>query len=271
MDKLQHSLVMKILALVLILSPTAGFGGSKAHEACVIRLTVVYNNPPFDDRLETAWGFFCLIEGTEQVILFETGGDGRILLGNMRLVGIDPLSVKMVFLSHIHGEHTGGLEGFLRCNPHVTVSMPQSFPASFQRAVASYGAKVHTVDTPVWLFGSVHSGGEMGESIREQALIVETTSGLVIITGCAHPGIVNVVREAKTRFKNEISLVMGGFHLGGKTRSQIRATIDALKGLGVKRVAPSHCTGEMAMALFREAWGEGFLEGGAGAVIEVPR
>lgn len=262
---------MKIVALVLILSSAPGFGGKKQHEAPVLRLTVIYNNIPFDDHLRTAWGFSCLIEGTEQVILFDTGGDGRILLGNMRLLGIDPLSVDTVFLSHIHGDHIGGLEGFLRHNPHVAVYMPESFPISFQQAVTSYGAKARAVGTPIRLFGSVHSGGEMGDSIREQALIVETARGLVIITGCAHPGIVNVVREIKAHFKNDIYVVMGGFHLGGKTSPQIRAVIGALKELGVERVAPSHCTGEMAMALFREAWGEHFLEGGAGAVIEVPR
>jgi len=60
----------------------------------MVRLSVAYNNVAFDDRLGTAWGFSCLIGGDEQVVLFDTGGDGRILLGNMRLLGIDPLAVE---------------------------------------------------------------------------------------------------------------------------------------------------------------------------------
>ena len=63
----------------------------------------------------------------------------------------------------------------------------------------------------------------------------------------------------------------GGFHLGGKTSDQNQEIIRSFKELGVKKVAPSHCTGEKAMVQFREAWGENYLQGGAGAVIEVPR
>ena len=271
MGKLQHTLLMKIIALALILSSATAFGEKKQDEAPVVRLTVVYNNIPFDDRLKTDWGFSCLIEGTEQVMLFDTGGNAKILLENMRLMDINPVSVDTVFLSHIHSDHTGGLEGFLRHNPHVTVYVPESFPASFQQAITSHGAKTRTVGNSIRLFGSAYSSGEMGDSIREQALILETRNGLVIITGCAHPGIVSIVRETKARFKNDIHLVLGGFHLVGSTASQIQAIIRAFKQLGVKNVAPSHCTGEKAIALFREAWGKHFLEGGAGAVIEVPR
>jgi 7,8-dihydropterin-6-yl-methyl-4-(beta-D-ribofuranosyl)aminobenzene 5'-phosphate synthase len=271
MHKMRHSLFKKIIAILFILLPATALGGKMKNVVPVITLTVIYNNISFDNRLTTAWGFSCLVEGTEQTILFDTGGDARILLSNMGLMGIDPTSVNAVFLSHIHGDHTGGLEGVLRQNPHITVYVPESFPISFQQAVASYGAEAQAVGKPIRLFGSVYSSGEMGQSIKEQALIVQTSGGLVIITGCAHPGIVNIVGEVKARFKNDIHLVIGGFHLGGMTGLQIREIITAFKRLGVKKVAPSHCTGERAMVLFQQAWGEDFLEGGAGAVIKVPR
>ena len=137
-----------------------------------------------------------------------------------------------------------GLEGFLRRNPHVTVFAPESFPISFRQTITGYGDKTQAVGDPVRLFDSVFSSGEMRDWIKEQALIVETSTGLVIITGCAHPGIVNVVKEAKARFKNDIHLVMGGFHLSGRTSARIRESIRTLKGLGVKKVAPSHCAVE---------------------------
>jgi 7,8-dihydropterin-6-yl-methyl-4-(beta-D-ribofuranosyl)aminobenzene 5'-phosphate synthase len=142
---------------------------------------------------------------------------------------------------------------------------------SFREAITGSGAKYRAVSNAVRLFDSVYSSGEMGDWIKEQALIVKTSTGLVIITGCAHPGIVNVVKETKARFKNEIYLVMGGFHLSGKTSVQIREIIRTLKGLEVQKVAPSHCSGAQAMVLFKEAWENDFLESGAGAVIEVPR
>ena len=69
------------------------------------------------------------------------------------------------------------------------------------------------------------------------------------------------------RYKNY--LVMGGFHLGGMSDGQIKEIISTLKEMGVKKVAPSHCTGEKAMALFGKAWGDAFVEAGAGAIIQL--
>ena len=63
---------------------------------------------------------------------------------------------------------------------------------------------------------------------------------------------------------------MGGFHLGGRSDAEIRAIIQRLKELGVKKVAPSHCTGDNAMRIFRDEWADDFIEGGLGTFIEVP-
>jgi 7,8-dihydropterin-6-yl-methyl-4-(beta-D-ribofuranosyl)aminobenzene 5'-phosphate synthase len=269
MQRAIFTTIFAILASLLISSP--GFGGNVQTRPPVFRLTVIFNNIPFETRLTTSWGFSCLIEGTEQTILFDTGGEGKILLGNMSFMNIDPKSIDTVFLSHIHADHTGGVEAFLKQNPNITVCLPESFPISFQQAITKYGARIRAVGNFTRLFDSVYSSGEMGDWIKEQALILKTSNGLVIITGCAHPGVVNVVREARDRCKDNVYLLMGGFHLGGMTSEQIQEVIRALKTLGVKKVAPSHCTGERAMSMFRDAWGENFLQGGAGAIIEVLR
>lgn len=261
--------VFPILASLLISGPV--LGGNVQTTRPVLRVTVVFNNIPFETRLTTSWGFSCLIEGPEQTILFDTGGDGSLLMSNMAFMNINPKSIDTLFLSHIHGDHTGGVESFLKQNPNVTVWLPESFPLSFQQAITQYGARVRAVRSFTPLFDSVYSTGEMGDWIKEQALILKTSKGLVIITGCAHPGIVNVVRQAMGRCEDKVYLLTGGFHLGGMASEQIEEVIRALKALGVKKVAPSHCTGDRAMSMFRDAWGEDFLEGGAGTVMEVPR
>jgi len=260
--------IMVVLVAAFWAVPFA-FGVDMQTETPFLRLTVVFNNVPFNTSLRTSWGFSCLVEGTEQTILFDTGGESNILFGNMKRMNKDPMAVDMVFLSHIHADHTGGLEALLKQNPHVTVCLPECFPDFFKQAIKSYGANVKSVRRPARLLNRVHSTGEMGDWIKEQALILETSNGLVIITGCAHPGIVNVVGKAKELFKVEVYLVMGGFHLGGMSNTGIREIIRMLKEIGVKKVAPSHCTGEKAIALFREAWGDNFLEGGVGAIIEL--
>jgi 7,8-dihydropterin-6-yl-methyl-4-(beta-D-ribofuranosyl)aminobenzene 5'-phosphate synthase len=93
-----------------------------------LSITVSYDNNPYKERLTAAWGFSCVIRGTEKTILFDTGGDGSILLANMEELGINPKEIDLVVLSHIHGDHVGGLSSFLEKNPEVVVYLPKSFP-----------------------------------------------------------------------------------------------------------------------------------------------
>ncbi len=233
-----------------------------------LRITVVYNNMKHTPALTTAWGFAAVIEDGADVVLFDTGGDGPTLLANMERLGIAPDSIGTIVLSHFHGDHTGGLGAFLARRPNVTVYMPRSFPAAFRRSVEQRGARVKVVSGPRHLSANLYSTGEMGDGTIEQALIVDTASGLVVITGCAHPGIVNIARAARRYLGKEICLLMGGFHLLNHNPEQIRETVAALRQLAVHRVAPSHCTGDTAIALFRDKWGKDFMEGGCGAVID---
>ena len=257
------------LVVLAILMNTTVFGIEEKSEGGDLRITVVYNNVPHAAGLTTGWGFAAVIETEGKRILFDTGGDSRVLLSNMERLGIDPKDIEAVILSHNHSDHTGGLNGLLKRNADVTVYLPQSFPASFRHKVERHGARVETVAGPRRLFDDIHSTGEMGMSIKEQALIIDTRKGLVVITGCAHPHVGEIAAAARRYMQKEIYLLMGGFHLLANTDTKVREIINNLKLLGVKKIAPSHCTGEKAIALFREAWGKDFIEGGCGAIIEV--
>ena len=234
-----------------------------------LTITVIYDNNPFDERLETKWGFACLIRGTEKTILFDTGGDGRTLLGNMRKLGIDPRSVEVVFLSHIHGDHTGGLWDFLRENGDVTVYLLKSFPESFKVRVREAGAKVIEVDGPRMVCRDVYSTGGLGRWIEEQSLVIKTAKGLVVITGCAHPGVANIVKRAREIFHQRPYLVLGGFHLGGASAQRIGEIVDEMRKEGVKMVAPLHCSGDLARKLFKEGFGKECILGGVGLEVKV--
>ena len=232
-----------------------------------LNITVNYDNNPYKERLITAWGFSCVIRGTEKTILFDTGGDGSILLANMEKLGINPKEIDLVVLSHIHGDHVGGLPSFLRKNPKVVVYLPKSFPRGFKEGVKEYGAKIIEVQGPLKICEGVYSTGELGTWIKEQSLIVHTEKGLIVITGCAHPGIVKIVNKAKDLAEDDVLLVMGGFHLGGESKGEIENIISSFRKLGVNYAGPCHCSGDAARQLFKEEYGENFINVGVGRVI----
>jgi len=234
-------------------------------------MMILYDNNRFDPRLKTGWGFSYLVRIMEKTILFDTGGDGRILLDNMKQLGIEPIEVDAVVLSHGHGDHTGGLGPILEKNSRVVVYLPGSFPVEFKRAVMSLGAVVKEIIEAGEILPGAFTTGEIGDGIREQALAVKTTEGLVVITGCAHPGVVRMVRKAKEiTGENRVHLLVGGFHLGGLSRSRIEAIAEELRHLEVEKVAPCHCSGDETRRLFRKFFAADFIEAGVGKRIHLP-
>ena len=234
-----------------------------------LTITVIYDNNPYKQTLETAWGFSALITGTEKTILFDTGGDGELLLNNMEKLAIDPNSVDTVVLSHIHSDHTGGLHSFLQKNPRVTVYLPKSFPERLKDDIRKYKANLIEIEKPLKICENVYSTGQLGIWIKEQSLIIRTDRGMVIITGCAHPGIVKILNTAKELLKDDILLVMGGFHLEWASAGKIEKIISDFKQLNVRYVGPCHCSGNKARTLFEKHFGKNYITIGAGKVITI--
>jgi 7,8-dihydropterin-6-yl-methyl-4-(beta-D-ribofuranosyl)aminobenzene 5'-phosphate synthase len=230
-----------------------------------MKITVVYDNRTLDPNLTSGWGFSCLV-GDD--LLFDTGGDGRTLLSNMTKMGIDPAGIKAVVLSHAHGDHTGGLGALLGTGVRPAVYVPRSFTARFKADVRSLTTLVE-VHGPVEIRPSAHTTGEVGRGLVEQALAVEMGDGLVVVTGCAHPGVVKMVRRAKESVGGKVYLVMGGFHLGGTSQHRVKGVIADFRQLGVQRVAPCHCTGDRAIRVFAEEYGPDFIENGVGLVLDI--
>lgn len=231
-------------------------------------VTVVFDNNRYKEGLTTSWGFSCLVTGMEKTILFDTGGSPSVLSANMDLLGIDPAGIDIVVLSHNHGDHVGGLGSVLEKNPGITVYLPASFPTDFKGAVRGYGAGVVEVSEPLRICEDVHSTGELGAAVREQSLVIETEKGLVVITGCAHPGIIEIVEKAKELFDDDVLLVMGGFHLGGVNVGRLESIVSGFQELGVACVGPCHCSGDEARRLFQQAYGDEYIDVGVGTVID---
>jgi len=217
-----------------------------------ISLITVYDNYLTDPQLKTGWGFSCWVKTGQKNILFDTGADSETLLSNMGKLEISPEEIDFVFISHLHGDHTGGLAGILNLKPGLKVYKPEFFSSSTR------------IVNGVWTIEL------LGDGIKEQSLIINSRQGLIIITGCAHPGVVNIVKKVKEMFpKENIYLVLGGFHLTGASDSELNGIISDFRKLGVEKVAPCHCSGDRCRELFKEEYQNNFIENGVGKIIEI--
>ncbi len=233
-----------------------------------LRLTIVYDNVPFRKGVRTDWGFSCFVEGLDKTILFDTGRYDDLLMANLSRLEIAPRQIDALFLSHDHPDHVGGVMAVLRARPAAEVALIESFPSGFNNAIEKRGGTAREIDPPRTISNNCLSTGQMRSWVRnEQALIILTDRGTIVLTGCAHPGVVEIVARAKALTRQEVLLVAGGFHLLRENASSIRTTAARLKQLGVRHVAPSHCTGSEATGILAEAFGNRFIASGAGRII----
>ena len=258
-----------LFILVPLFRICTGFSVKQSWAADTIKMTIVYDNYVHQEGTTADWGFGCFIEGYDKTILFDTGWHGNILLANIDTLNVELDSLDVVVLSHNHGDHTGGLSSVLSRNPNVSVYIGTSYISEFSPFISAVGGTSIAVDEPVEICEHVYSTGELEGPVLEQSLIFDTDEGLVVITGCSHPGIVNILHRAKEVLDKDIFLVFGGFHLGGHTDAEVNQIIQEFIELGVENCGPTHCTGDNAIALFSMIYGDNYIPTGTGKVIEV--
>jgi 7,8-dihydropterin-6-yl-methyl-4-(beta-D-ribofuranosyl)aminobenzene 5'-phosphate synthase len=232
-------------------------------------LTVLYDNYPFADGCATGWGFSALIEGVGRTILFDAGADAAVFQRNVDALKVDLAKVDLVFISHDHGDHTGGLAPVLRKKAGVPVYVAAFAQPEFQASAGKQGGRVIPVKDAQAIAPGVLSTGDLGSAIHEQALVLDTPRGLIVMTGCAHPGIVSIVEKAAAVGKKNVWMVLGGFHLLETSPAEVEKVIARFRELGVQRVGATHCTGDTAIAMFKKAFGQNFVELGVGRKIDL--
>ncbi|MGD1061353.1 MAG: MBL fold metallo-hydrolase [Methanomassiliicoccales archaeon] len=234
-------------------------------------------------------GFSMLAETeTGQRIVIDAGGSEYAFMNNLRNSGLEPKDISAIIITHGHYDHVGGLEPLVDAGVPI-YTHPKTFVG---KRYATYGEIKTDISTPQKIIESlgktqmhfISSLTEIVPGIRisgevprvtdfeapvnflreedgkvfedtvndEQAVYLTTRKGLVVIAGCAHPGIVNIVTHARKSTGSKVYMVLGGFHLANATQERVRKTMDALKNLGVDRIAPMHCTGFEAMKMISD-------------------
>ena len=236
-------------------------------ESC--RLTVVVDNNP-DSGLEAVWGISVLAEAGDLKILFDTGPDPGALKRNLMRLGVDPSRIDLVVISHEHHDHVGGLPYLAEANPDLRVYIPSRMSSRVKAEIRELGLSVIEVEDTTRIAEGVAIIGQLGGFLKEQALAINVEEkGLVILVGCSHPGVVNIVEKAGRDLKIKPYLVLGGFHMGGASPRRCEETIKELLNLGIVKIAPIHCSGETIRSILAEEFPGNYLECHVGSRIRV--
>jgi len=222
-------------------------------------------------RFIRRWGVSFLIG---EDVLFDTFGDPGVFLNNLRKFNIDTAKVKHIVLSHDDWDHIAGLWYLLNNRKDITVYICPGFTQDIKKRIASFGVKVVEAGEVILIKDGIYSTGELcgeseGRKIYEQSVVVKTADGLAVICGCAHPGLVNIVRYVKERFQVDVHTLIGGFHLKDNTQEEINDIITKMKLLNIMKIAPTHCTGKLATEIFKQEFGGTFIHVKQGGLIEV--
>jgi len=229
-----------------------------------MKFSIVFDNYVANEKLKSLWGFSLVIN---DYFLFDTGSNGRVLERNLIKMGFDINDFKYLFISHPHWDHIGGIDSIVDINRKMSLILPSSLSKLYIRDLKKFSRETLVIENSQKLFGKFYTTGVM-EPVGEQSLVIDKEEFGIVITGCAHPGIVNIVKKAINMLNKPVLYAIGGFHLMRSNEEEIFSTINELKNLGVEYVTPTHCSGDKTIEIFKEIYKDNYIPGGVGRIIE---
>jgi len=238
-----------------------------------VKITTIVDNDVWEKGFSSTWGISFYVETFKEdekhTVLMDTSGSFEKFDKNASKLGIDLTSVEAVFISHWHGDHMGALSQVLSLIKHsVPVYVPSANSSGIREIKNANGNPV-VCSEPTEFIGGLMSTGEMSKGISEHSLIINVKDkGLVVLTGCSHPGIINILnRTMKASGVDKVYAVMGGFHISG-TNVGVKVG-KFLKELNVEIVSPCHCTNQDARNGIAKIVREKYVKIGSGKIITI--
>lgn len=300
----QRFILIFMACLSCLLSACGLTAPTPSNRAEKSQITVIYDAFGKDASVKKDWGYAALIEVGGRRILFDTGNDAETFAHNVKAKGIDLTNLDFVVLSHRHGDHMAGLSRVIEANPKVKIYAPKegfgvyggSLPRSFYRKneqlppemryfdgkppqTMVFGSawekanfelidKTTQVAPGVWLISQVSDAVGTRE-LKELSLAIDTPDGVILIVGCSHPGIENIVQEV-SKINPKIQWIAGGLHMVGASDEAVLKVSQSLRDTyRVQNIAPGHCTGEPTFAGLQQAFGRRYFYAGVGTVLNL--
>lgn len=248
------------------------------------------------------------IESEGQALLFDLG-QGLTLAANARRMGFDWNSIKSVVFSHGHYDHVGGWRKWKKELEHAQIfahpdalglkyqakpdgQMHSAGDRHFGASLKQSAARLNLSKEPsevlpgIWTTGEVprltdfeDTGGDFytGQGATEKddllddlSLFFRTEKGLVVVLGCAHAGLINILRHCIALTGERIHAVIGGMHLLNASEARLEQTLEALREIAPDCLAPNHCTGDTAVSQIYASFPQHVFELHAGQSIRFP-
>lgn len=238
-----------------------------------VSITTIVDNDVWKEGLASSWGLSFYVKAFSDekahTVLMDTSGSFETFYRNASKLNVDLTKVEAAFISHWHGDHCGALSQVLRLVKH---SVPVYVPSENRfgiREIRAAGGIPAICSNPVEFMDGLMSTGEVPTGLSEHSLLINMKErGLVVLTGCSHPGLVNILKCAqKVSSVEKIYAVIGGFHISGLN---VGLKIgEFLRGLDVRLVSPCHCTSDDAKQGIAKIMRERYVKNGSGKTFSI--
>lgn len=300
-EAMSRQIPLGSLAVLVLVLPFTGIASAETPS----RVTILYDAFGKSPSLTMDFGFAALLEYGGKRILFDTGNNAKIFEHNVKAMGVDLRNLDFVVISHRHADHTSGITYLLTVNPKVKIYVPDEIWGLFARGPTNdfyrkdpslppemryYGGHPPEIlegGTP-WPnanFISVSQKTEVAPGLfilpgvstspgtlelKELSLAIKSPQGVILMVGCSHPGVENILHEA-TAIDPHVHILFGGLHQIQKPDPEVERIATVLHGqYKLDLVAPGHCTGEPQFAALKKAFGDHYVYAGVGTVVDLP-